>query len=248
MFTHYIIMASAYSIGKRMVLDYCLDETREEKIHEDFSYIEKAYGSDIPVSTHTIQTNSRDFDSVRKLDKFFADTKLIKTKEEFVDLLLKDKELIGLDVAKYVLSKIPCTHLKLEKLVYMCYADYLCLENEKLFNDNIYAYRLGPVIDSIYKKYKNTNKNVLEEDNEYVYNFANSNLSSKSRILSSKDGIKKLSSIERTLKKYGNYSASELVKITHKKFTPWTISGGGDKDSQVIDDNLIFKYHQNEIL
>lgn len=110
------------------------------------------------------------WDEVIKLDKFFEKAELVDTKEKFVKILLKDRVLKGVDIAKYVLTKTPCTHLKLEKLVYMCYADYLCETGDKLFKDKIYAYRLGPVIESIYKKYKKSGSDYLdEEDDTFTY-------------------------------------------------------------------------------
>ena len=43
-----------------------------------------------------------------------------------------------------------------------------------------------------------------------------------SRILFAEDGTEKIISIDRTLKKYGNLSASDLVQLTHQDNTPWS--------------------------
>ena len=152
-----------------------------------------------------------------------------------------------MDVAKYILSIVPCTHLKLQKLVYMCYADYLCNEFENLFNDKIYAYRLGPVIESVYEKYKKSGYGKLAvEDDELMYNEESKQMSSQSRIIASKNGLKKLLSIEKTINKYGKYTASELVELTHKKNTPWKKTGSGLISNKLIKDELIKEYHYNE--
>ena len=68
----------------------------------------------------------------------------------------------------------------------------------------------------------------------------------RSRILAAKDGVKKLMSINKTIEKYGNYSASELVKITHNKLSPWSkvVSSSNNE----INDELIKKYHRNEVI
>lgn len=63
----------------------------------------------------------------------------------------KDRKLKGIDVAKYILSKTPCTQLKLQKLVYLCFADYLCDTGKELFTDKIYAFKYGPVVDLTHK-------------------------------------------------------------------------------------------------
>lgn len=248
MINHYIIMASAYSIGKRIVLDYCYEnDLNMHTIQNDINYITKKCGEDISISSHSIQTKSSSWESVIRTDKFFKDTLVVKTKEEFVKIVLKDRELVGTDIAKYILSVIPCTHLKLEKLAYMCYADYMCSEGEKLFTDKIYSYKLGPVIESIYNKYTKSGKGLLEvEDDKITYDEDEKKLPSRSRILASKDGLKKLLSIDKTLKMYGNYTASQLVDITHRKDTPWNKSGAGTESYIEISDELIKKYHKNE--
>lgn len=247
MIEHYIIMASAYSIGKRIVLDFCdKDILQMDVIQKDIDYIIKACGEDTSISTHSLQTTSTSFESIKDKDKFFEDILLVKTKEEFVDLVLADRDLKGIDVAKYILSVIPCTHLKLEKLAYMCYADYLCETKQQLFSDRIYAYKLGPIIDTIYKKYKKSGYQKLEEDDKKTYSEDLKKLPIRSRIIASKSGLKKLSSIDKTIEKYGKYSASELVNLTHGKLTPWTVSGSGIKAYTVITDDLIKNYHINE--
>ena len=45
------------------------------------------------------------------------------------------------------------TNLKLQKLLYYAQGCYLALENKPLFNDNIVAWKHGPVVECIYNKY-----------------------------------------------------------------------------------------------
>ncbi len=248
MVKHFIVMASAYSIGKRIALDYFEEDILQmDVIKKDIDYILEKCGKQVPISTHFIQTELSGWDQVVKLDKFFEKVELIDTKEKFVEILLKDRTLKGIDVAKYILTKVPCTHLKLEKLVYMCYADYLCETQSKLFEDKIFAYRLGPVIESVYEKYKKSGLDCLEvEDDTFMYDETTKKMPSRSRILSAEDGLKKLISIDKTLEKYSKYSASELVDMTHQTDTPWSQAGAGSMAYKIIEDDLIMKYHQYE--
>ncbi len=248
MVKHFIVMASAYSLGKRIALDYFDDDILQmDVIQKELDYIINKCGEDVPISTHFIQTEKPGWNEVTKLDKFFSGVKLLDTKEEFIDILLKDRELKGIDIAKYILTKVPCTHLKLEKLVYMCYADYLCSTKEKLFNDRIYAYKLGPVIETVYEKYKKAGHDDLAvEDDRRTYNETDKVMPIRSRILSSSNGLKKIISIDKTLEKYSNYPASFLVDLTHKNSTPWSKSGAGRIANKLISDSLILKYHSFE--
>ena len=161
----------------------------------------------------------------------------------------QDTELKGLDVAKYILSKCPCTHLKLEKIVYFAYADYMVKTGKKLLDDNIFAYKLGPVIESVYKKYKKR-KTILfieEEDDKMVEDETKLKMPLRIRIMSSKDGLEKVFSIDETISKYKNAKTYDLVKLTHKKNSPWKIAGGYIRNNSIkITDQLIKDYHQNE--
>ena len=66
-----------------------------------------------------------------------------------------------------------------------------------------------------------------------------------SRILFARMGIKKMLYINQVLYKYGNYTASQLVEITHKENTPWAKTYTGEVYKK-IDDKTILKYHKNE--
>ena len=248
MIKHLIVMSSAYSIGKRIALDYCDEDILQmDVIQKDIDYIYKKCGKDAPISTHFIHTEKKCWDEVAATDKFFKDAKLISTKEEFVDLILKDSILKGIDIAKYILTKVPCTHLKLQKLVYMCYADYICKSGKKLFDDTIYAYRLGPVVDTVYQKYKKSGYSCLEvEDDKELYDEEKKKMPIRSRILSSTDGLDKIISIDKTLEKYSAFEAITLVGLTHREKSPWSISGAAKEMYQKIDDSIIIKYHKFE--
>lgn len=241
MYSHLIIMASAYSIGKRIALHYV---NEDEKAHLEYKELTLACGKDSSIATHFICTDSPTWNSIVQHDAFFKNVLVIKTKEEFISLVQKDKKLDALDVAKYITSRVRCTHLKLEKLVYMCYADYLCETGKKLFDDEIYAYRYGPIIKSVYQKYRRTKKAI--EDNRSKYGDAKKELPIRSRIIISENGMNKLSSIEKTLTNYGKFTAFELVSITHRKDTPWNMAGAGKEVNRLISDDLIKKYHINE--
>ena len=161
---------------------------------------------------------------------------------------IEDRVLSGLDVANYILSKIRCTHLSLEKLVYYAYADYLCEHSERLFEDHIYAFRHGPVINSVYETFKRSGSQYVkpfEFGDDSDIRTGVKELPARSRILFAKEGTEKLSSIDRTIAKYGKYSAGALVDLTHRAGTPWSYVDSSVA-YQEISDNLIMAYHHVE--
>lgn len=239
---HYIIMSSSYSDGKRIALDITeealLNSQTIEKIIVD---IKSSCDEDVPLSTHFIETESTSWESVKEYDPFFDEVECTKSASEFASKIKKDRTLSALDVANYILSKVRCTHLALEKLVYFAYADYLCTYSKKLFDDKIFAFTHGPVIDSVYSIYKKSGYDYVSPSDEYV-SASVKVLPIKSRILFAKDGVEKLQSIDKTLEKYGTYTAGALVELTHKEGSPWS-KVDSTKQYQIIPDELIKEFH-----
>lgn len=245
MTTHFIIMSSSYTMGKRIALDIINSDIAF--LRQTIDKVKKECGEDVSITTHILQTVSPNFKSVIKYDLFFKDVYLVKDIDEFIKLIRQDRVLKGIDVAKYILSKMESNHLMLEKLTYYCYADYLVKTGKKLFDDKILAYSYGPVIESIYTKFKRRGKDTLslEEIENKIYNYKpKTYLPAKSRILFADSGLEKLNSIDDTLDKYSYFDVWQLVKLTHKDGTPWQRT----TQSSEITDDLIIKYHKVETI
>ena len=235
MFEHFILMASSYQRGTRIALHFAFDDgINEAKIEKPIRAIFESIGKDAKFSTHYVCTDDASWDSVVAYDPFFSDAYLVDSLEEFIFIMNKDLRITGLDVAKYILSKRSCTHLELEKLTYLCYADYLCKYNKPLCNDKIFAFRYGPVLETVYDEYSRCT-DTLSFEGESI---------AKSRLLI--DGISdRIKSIDETLKKYESASVSELINITHCKNGPWFMKDA-TKPYQAIDDALILNRHHFE--
>lgn len=247
MYIHYIILGSAYEEGCRIALDIVGKGTvDEEKVKKTVKYLENKCSS-YSLSTHVIPNDGEYFADIQEYDKYFEDVKLINNKEQFAKLVNKDKYIDGYDVARYIMTKIPCTHLKIQKLTYLCYAEYLCKTGEKLFDDTIYAYEKGPVIKSVYDKLKKTKGDIKEvEDDTSAYSKEDRYFPIRSRILVTINGIDKVDIIDKTLEKYGKLSSNELVQITHRNNSPWSKSGKGLLKYKKITDPTILKFHNVE--
>ena len=171
-------------------------------------------------------------------DFTFEDVWVVESLVGFVNLISADLVLNGLDIAKYILATRVCTHLELEKLVYMCYADYLCSTHKRLFEDKIYVFRYGSVIKSVYEQYKGMKgvEDGVAVDEKWNEDYAK--MPARSRILFAEDGIKKIAYINITLEKYSCLSATELVNVIHVAGGPWD---SVEKDSPYaeISDSII---------
>lgn len=72
-------------------------------------------------------------------------------------------------VADYILyfannAHEPITNLKLQKMVYYAQGYYLAMTGDVLFEDQIEAWAHGPVINSLYQKYKHFRWQAINEE------------------------------------------------------------------------------------
>lgn len=139
------------------------------------------------------------------------------------------------DVAKYILSVAyrngdVITNLKLQKLLYYAQAWYMVNNNsEILFEDEIQAWRFGPVVPSVYEKMK-----------RFKYNPISMKLSEKDYETLDK---KQKDFIEDFCNYFLHFSATELVSMTHNE-TPW-IEAFKKGSHTKIDVTSMYTYYSN---
>ena len=97
------------------------------------------------------------------------------------------------------------SNLKLQKLLYYAQGCVLAITGNPLFDDEIQAWEYGPVIPTIYQKYREIGKNGIEFNEQF----------DNSAIDPSIAGV-----LEEVYHEFGQYSAWRLVAMTHEE-TPW---------------------------
>lgn len=241
MYTHFIIMGSSYSKGYRIAMDYIVQDVSTDFIQGQLGKIRDEIGNLSCISTRTIMTDSNNWQSVVKTDGFFEGVHIYNDIDEFIEELKSNIDLSSLDIAKYILSKFSCEHLKLQKLIYFCHAEYLCAYKVPLFKDKVCAFDNGPICYDAYQALKHywQYQSIGTLEDETII---------RSRILSSKNGLDKIKSIDMTLKKYMNFTPEELVDITHKDMTPWDICYEQGSIYKEIPNNVIMALHKNELV
>lgn len=223
MYKHFVAVSSIYSKGIRIAWHYSSDTLDPAIIQKFLNACKKKFG-DIQLGVHRLVTNSPDWDSVTKKDTYFADLVVVTNPDDFIQMLSADNLLSANDIAKFVLSITPMSHLKLQKILYLCYEKYLKKTGVQLFKDEIYAWRYGPVIETVYHEYKSYGSGLIpyEEDDTVIINTCELAVKpSFMRILVSEHGEATISIILSVLKEYDKYSAGELVDITHMDGKPW---------------------------
>lgn len=134
-------------------------------------------------------------------------------------------------VAEWMLAKAsidgePLTNLKLQKLVYIANGWHLGLLNESLFDDDVHAWQYGPVVPCIYRSYKGYGANGIN-DSGRLHRFDEQTTALLDVVWES----------------YANFSAVQLVAMTHKPGTPWSKTYREGRD-EVIPTSLIRSHYQ----
>ena len=118
----------------------------------------------------------------------------------------------ALDVANALIAKShsvssPISHMKLQKLVYFAFGWYGAITKQNLFEDEIQAWKFGPVVPDLYHRFKLYYLNPIPLNHFFA---------SGSRL-----NPELLPLINKIWEVYGHFSAEELVNKTHEVGTPW---------------------------
>ena len=140
------------------------------------------------------------------------------------------------DITPFFLKK-GVSPLKLQKLLYYAQVWHIVKNRNSLFTDDIEAWMYGPVVPSIWHRFrfvrKNDTINVGQADHFYPQQTALKG-----------DIIDHLNEVWNS---YGHLSGIELVDLTHRE-KPWTISRGelktsaSSKNKVILDSNTLSNY------
>lgn len=134
----------------------------------------------------------------------------------------------GNDPLKTSIEGDGITPLKLQKLLYFAQAASLVLRKQPLFDDEIQAWELGPVVYPVYKTFEKYKGGVIPENEGCCDNL-------------SPDVETFLRNVWNT---FGKYSAIQLVEMTHKH-APWKETFNPKNRDLPITNDKIFKFYQN---
>ncbi|MGN0728026.1 Panacea domain-containing protein [Treponema sp.] len=123
------------------------------------------------------------------------------------------------------------TNLKLQKLLYYAQAWFMVNnKGEKLFIDDIQAWKYGPVVVSVYNKFRSFNSYPI-----YVSKYLKKQ---KENIDKNRDEFLKEFAI-----RFFSYSATELVAMTHSE-APW-VNAYAKGQNTVIDTKEMYLFYKN---
>ena len=111
-------------------------------------------------------------------------------------------------IRKSLKEKKPITQIKLQKLIYFAHGFYLALKEKPLVGEKIEAWQYGPVIPSVYHRFKkwgsrNIRKVLVDKEANPIINEED------------------IEFLDLVWHKFSTLSAAQLVKISHEKDGPW---------------------------
>lgn len=243
---HFIAIASNYAEGRRIGWHYSSEGKLDKELIRKFMAKVEDKQRNIQLGIHKILTHSTSWQSVVDRDSYFEDVFVTRDMDEFVKHISEDKELKASDVAKFIVSTMSVTQLKLQKLLYYVYAEFLRTTGKKLFKEPIVAYKLGPVVEEVRNLFKVHGSSTIDEKEDESFCFGKDELTftpSFMRIVSSEYGITAAKCILDVLNKYKQDTASQLVTKTHRPGGPWDRVYVDGMNCEITDE-LIKKYHE----
>lgn len=154
----------------------------------------------------------------------------------------------ALSVANYFIDLAdrdnkPLKPLKLMKLVYIAYGYSLALLDESILDsrfDSVEAWKLGPVIPSVYHSFKIYGNSPIKKKTTILVE-SSGEIKSEEPILED-EKIKMICDF--VWKKYGKYPDSTLVTILHGIGTPWGKVYKKNKNNTIPEEytRLYYKY------
>ena len=149
--------------------------------------------------------------------------------------------------ANYILDKLQeykindVTNLKLQKLLYIAYGVHKALYDASLFNDKIQAWRLGPVIPSVYREFKDHGKNPITT-RAYFLNDDYSGEATLARYDEFSEEVNKSLSI--ACAAYGRETAWNLVDTLHKENSAWAKAYKEGRSETINDSDIKNEFEQ----
>ena len=126
----------------------------------------------------------------------------------------------------------PTTSMHVIKLTYLAHGWSLGWDSKPLIDEPIEAWSYGPVIPSLYHRYKSFGADqikVVLTDRSVLF------------------GKEQLETVEFVVGAYRKYTALQLSDLTHEKDSPWDITRRNHGIGSIIPNNLIQEYYVKQV-
>ena len=137
--------------------------------------------------------------------------------------------------------------LGLMKRVYITHGFCLAVLNKSAINprfDNVEAWKLGPVIPSVYHSFKHHKNERITEKSVFVKEIKNDDGYEFITPKLQDEGVKKIADF--VWERYKGFSDTAIVELTHRKGTPWDFCYEEGKNNTIPD--LVTRAYYNKLI
>ncbi len=168
----------------------------------------------------------------------------MKTKKD--DSVVKNRPIYtATHLANYFIDNLRYVdNIRLNKLVYLSFGVAVALDGRKLFNEDIQAWRFGPVIPSIYHEFKKYGYGGVKEMSSIQDPVTNEIFFPEIESTDT-DALQVLKAVK---EEYGEISLTDLIGIVHDKGSPWDSFYNETKKNINIGTDTIKKYFKEEMI
>ncbi len=137
---------------------------------------------------------------------------------------------------------ISVTHMKLQKIVYFCHADFLVLFDAPLITQKFEAWEYGPVVPSLFNEFKSFGS---ERITGRAYRFDPISCIREPAVPCALGYFE--STVRNSFEAYARYTAATLSKMSHAERGPWSEAlkrfAKGTPKGRTIENQLIATFH-----
>ncbi len=154
---------------------------------------------------------------------------------------MRDEIHTPVQVARYFIQKSidegnPLTNMKVLKLVYIAHGWYLGITGKPLINEAVEAWKYGPVIRSLYERFKVFGARPITTIPNEKVDFTN-----QTEDLDFKVFLDKIWDV------YKGFTARQLSTLTHEMGSPWDLTINKNGGQGIIPNDLIEKYYRSRM-
>jgi uncharacterized phage-associated protein len=151
-------------------------------------------------------------------------------------------------IANYFIQKsfdtgVELTPMKLVKLVYIAHGWHLGVADSPLISEPVQAWKYGPVVESVYKEFKNYGDQQITQLGTGHWNGLKIGFPSASN--------DKQEFLDKVWDVYKDYNGLQLSTLTHQTGTPWhqvwIQQGGQNVRAAIIPNDVIKQHYKNKI-
>jgi len=128
--------------------------------------------------------------------------------------------------------------MKLLKLVYLSHGWYLAFYDRPLISEAVLAWRYGPVIKSVYIKFKFYGKCQIES----LADIDGDGVISNTEVMPSDPAICRF--LDQVWERYSQYNGLQLSDLTHQDGSPWSNTKNRNGEGAIISTDSIKEYYR----